>query len=125
MPGWFDDFAAAIDAGEAHYLACEACGEATLPPREICPDCGGTDLTETPLPERGEVLSFTEISVTIPKFQGETPYTCVLAEVADGLSLTGQLRGGTAEAVAIGDEVVVGVESRESGTPVVTFRPAA
>lgn len=123
MPAWFDDFTDAIVSRDQQYLLCEACGEATLPPRRICHACGSTELTQEPLPDRGEVLSFTDISVTTPKFHGETPYTVVLVELAEGVHLTGQLREATAEDSAIGDEVRLDTEPREEGAPLLTFRP--
>lgn len=125
MPAWFDTFAEAIGSGDQRYLACEACGEAMLPPRRICPACGSTELRQEPLSGRGEILSFSEISITIPKFHGETPYTSVLVAFDEGVSLTGQLRDATAAEIAIGDEVDVGVEPRDDGPAVITFRPAA
>lgn len=123
-PEWFDRFADAVAAGEATYLACDTCGETTLPPREVCPACGAAALAAAPLPDRWTVLSFTEISVTIPKFRGETPYTVVLAGATSDLALTGQLRGASADDLALGDEVVVSVERREGEVPVLTFAPS-
>lgn len=123
MPAWFDDFTDAIGSGDQQHLVCEACGDATLPPRRICPACGSTALSREPLPDRGEILSFTEISVTTPKFQGETPYTVVLVALAEGVQLTGQLREATAEAIDIGDQVRLGTEPREEGATLLTFRP--
>lgn len=124
VPAWFERFTDAIAAGDQRALGCEACGETTLPPRQFCPACGSTALTPQPFGDRGTVLSFTEISVTIPRFHGETPYTVVLAELDGGVVLTGQLRGATADDVAIGDPVALGVEARGDGPGVVTFRPA-
>jgi hypothetical protein len=124
MPAWFDDFTDAIASGDQQYLVCEACGEATLPPRQICPDCGSTKLTREPLSDRGEVLSFTEISVTTPKFHGETPYTVLFVELTEGVHLTGQLREATAEDIAIGDEVRLDTEPHDEGVSLLTFRPA-
>lgn len=124
MPAWFDDFTDAIASGDGQYLLCEACGEATLPPRRICPDCGSTELTREPLSDRGEVLSFTEISVTTPKFHGETPYTVLLVELTEGVHLTGQLREATAEDITIGDEVRLDTEPHDEGVSLLTFRPA-
>lgn len=124
MPAWFDAFAEAVAADEQWYLTCGACGEGTLPPRTVCPDCGATDLSREPLDDRGTVVSFTEISVTVPKFHGETPYTVALVAFDAGVTLTGQLRDATAEDVAIGDRVALGVERREGETPVLTFQPA-
>jgi hypothetical protein len=124
MPGWFDSFTDAIVAGDQTYLACDDCGHAALPPRRLCPECGSSSLTREPLSDRGEILSFTEISVTIPKFQGETPYTAVLVSFDEGVTLTGQLRGVSADDVAIGDEVVLETATHDDGMPLITFRSA-
>jgi uncharacterized OB-fold protein len=124
MPDWFDHFTDAIESDEQQSLVCGACGHGTLPPRRLCPACGSTELSREPLSGRGAVRSFTEISVTTPKFHGETPYAVVLVELDEGLTLAGQLREVTAEDVAIGDEVVLGTEPRDAGTAVLTFRPA-
>ena len=123
MPEWFDRFAAAIEAGSPEYAICEACDHAALPPRQICPTCGNTVWQSKPLPDRGPVLSFTEISVTIPRFEGETPYTIVLAELVEGIRLSGQLRDGRVEDLAIGDSVALGVEEGGERPATLTFHP--
>jgi uncharacterized OB-fold protein len=123
MPAWFDTFTEAIAAGEQQYLSCETCGDSTLPPRQICPACGSNELTQEPLSTRGEIVSFTEISVTIPRFHGETPYTVVLAELNDGVTLTGQLREATANDITIGDEVGLDTEAHKGGPALITFHP--
>ena len=123
MPAWFDTFTETIASGEQRYLSCEVCGDATLPPRQLCPSCGSTELTREPLSNRGEIVSFTEISVTIPKFHGEAPYTAVLAELDDEVTLTGQLREATADDIAIGDEVALDTETLNDGLALITFRP--
>lgn len=122
MPAWFDTFTETIASGEQQYRSCEACGDSTLPPRQICPTCGSTKLTQKPLSDRGEIVSFTEISITIPKFHGETPYTVVLVELGEEIILTGQLRETTASDVAIGDEVVLDTERHDDGVALITFR---
>lgn len=124
VSAWYERFTDAFAAGEPQHLRCKVCGDASLPPRQFCPACGATELTREPLSDRGTVRSFTEISVTIPRFHGETPYTVVLADLDEGVSISGQLREATAEDIAIGDEVVVGVESRDDGPALVTVRPA-
>jgi hypothetical protein len=124
MPAWYDTFIEEIAAGEGQYLACEACDETSLPPRRACPACGSSELSREPLSDRGTVLAFTEISVTIPKFHGETPYTVVMVEFDDDVVLSGQLREATAGDIAIGDEVVLGTEARDEGPAIVTVHPA-
>jgi hypothetical protein len=123
VPAWFEDFAEAVAAGDPERLVCGDCGDASLPPRRLCPACGSADLRAAPLSDRGEVLSFTEISVTIPKFYEAAPYTVVLVGFPEGVALAGQLRGASAEDLAVGDAVALGVDDREAETPVLTFRP--
>jgi hypothetical protein len=123
VPAWFDDFTDGIAAGEGRYHVCPACDAAVLPPRRRCPDCGATELAERPLPDRGTIHSFTEISVTIPAFHGETPYTVVLVDLDGRLTLTGQLREAEAADVAIGDTVALGTDPRDDGAPLLTFTP--
>jgi len=125
VPAWFDDLTDAIDTEEAEYRVCSACDAAVLPPRQCCPECGDTAFDTHPLPDRGTLRSFTEIYVTIPAFHGETPYTVALVEFDGRLTLTGQLRGASAEEVAIGDDVTVGTERRDEGARLVAFRPVA
>jgi acetyl-CoA acetyltransferase len=48
-----------------------------------------------------------------------------LHEFDGRLTLTGQLRGASADEVAIGDDVAVGTERRDEGVRLVTFRPVA
>jgi uncharacterized OB-fold protein len=123
VPAWFDDFAAGVAAGDPQYLVCSTCQRGMLPPRRLCPACGETDLRRESLPRRGTVDSYTEITVTTPKFHGETPYTVVLVDLTEPITLTAQLRGASPAEVAIGDPVVLGAEPRDEGTAVLTVRP--
>jgi uncharacterized OB-fold protein len=75
----YDDLLEAIEAGEGFYLACEN-GHGYLPPRRVCPDCGSTDLEESPLAETGEVLTRTVVHVPPPRFADDAPYATVVAE---------------------------------------------
>lgn len=123
MPAWFDALTDDIAAGTGEYRVCTACDAALLPPRRCCPDCGGTDFDTVPLPDRGTLRSFSEIHVTIPAFHGETPYTVALVEFDGRLTLTGQLRGSSADDDAVGDPVTLDTERHGSGARLVTFRP--
>ena len=125
MPGWYDDLLSAIENGEPQYLRCTECEHATLPPRQVCPSCGQQALEEAPLSDTGWVQSYTEITVTTPKFHGEAPYTVVLAEFTEGVSLTGQLHGATAEDITVGDQVRLSVERREEQPGIISFHPVA
>ena len=118
----YDDWLDAIRAGEGHYLECPE-GHGSLPPRRVCPHCGSPDLTERPLPETGTVETFSLVHVAAPTFADDAPY--VTAVVAFGPArLTGVVRDADPDAVEIGDEVRVDVDTTETaGDDVVVFRP--
>ncbi len=119
---WYESFAAAVDREEPQYRRCAACGESGLPPRQTCPTCGEPEMIDAPLSMSATVVAATEIHVTTPKFEGEAPYTVVIAEFDENVRLTGQLSGN--EDVRPGDGVTVGVERREDWPPVITFTPS-
>ena len=121
MQPWFVEFAERIDDGSPIYLACQACGEAALPPRTVCPECTGRAFEERSLSNTATVSASTRIFSTIPKFADETPYTIVIAAFDEGVRLTGQLRG-TAD-VDLGETVAVGTEQRSEGEWLITFSP--
>lgn len=112
MPAWFDGLLDAVEAGEPFHMSCADCGASSLPPREVCPDCGSHELSKEDLSKTATVETYTPIHVTIPAFSGETPYTVVVAGFDEGVRLTGQLVG---DEVEMGDEVRVGVGENDDG----------
>jgi len=118
--GAYDDLLDAIEAGEASYLECGN-GHGWLPPRRICPECGSRDLADEPLPDVGELVSFTEVAVPAPAFSDDAPYTTALADFGP-VQVTGLLRG--AEDPEVGN--VVGIQVGERLTTsdrAIVFRP--
>ncbi|MDY6764973.1 MAG: OB-fold domain-containing protein [Halobacteria archaeon] len=115
-----DGFLDTIEDGKPIYLECQECGYRGLPPRQVCPDCGSRDLRRKDLSLEAEVVSFTEIHIPTPMFEGEAPFTVVIAEFPEGVRLTGQLRG--TDNVEEGDRVRVGVEDHDDHR-LVTFTP--
>lgn len=116
----YDDLLDAIEEDSGYYLACPN-GHGTVPPRRVCPDCGSRELTEQPLPETGEVLVATTISVSGPQFSEDTPYVTAIAEFGD-VRLTGLARGADEEPTP-GDTVTIEVgETATENDRVLVFR---
>ncbi|MFB6310200.1 MAG: Zn-ribbon domain-containing OB-fold protein [Salinirussus sp.] len=118
--GAFDDLLDAIEDGEGYYLEC-ADGHGWLPPRRICPECGSQDLEQQPLPDAGEVISFTEISVAAPSWTEDAPYITAVADFGP-VGITGLLRGADDPTVGM----VVGLDVGErltTGDRTIVFRP--
>ncbi len=117
----FDDWLDAIAANEGHYLECSE-GHGSLPPRLVCPDCGATDLAETPLADAGEVVTYSVVHVGTDAFDGQTPYVVAIAEF-DGVRITGLVRGVDPEDVTVGAPVGVTVgENPTTGDRIVVHR---
>jgi hypothetical protein len=108
----FDDLLDAVESGEGFYLECPE-GHGSLPPRRVCPHCGATDLEETPLPETGEIETFTTVHVAAPSFADDAPYVTAVADFG-AVRLTGVVRGLDPEDVAVGTEVEPAVGTTET-----------
>lgn len=108
--GAYDDLLDAIEDGEGYYLACDE-GHGWLPPRRVCPECGGRDLTEQPLPDSGEIESYTVIQVSAPNFSEDTPYVTALADFGP-VRITGMMNDVDPDEVDTGDVVGITVGER-------------
>lgn len=108
----YDDLLDAIESGDGFYLECPE-GHGSLPPRRVCPHCGATSLEEVPLPETGEIETFTTVNVAAPEFADDVPYVTAVADFG-GVRLTGQVRGIDAEALETGTEVTADVGESET-----------
>ncbi|MFC7194287.1 Zn-ribbon domain-containing OB-fold protein [Halosimplex aquaticum] len=120
--GQYDDLLGAIEAGEGYYVEC-ANGHGWLPPRRVCPECRSRELTETPLPDSGEVATYTTVSVATPQFSEDTPYTTAIVDYGP-VRVTGLLRGVDPDDIEVGMPVGIDVGERETtGDRAIVFRP--
>lgn len=120
--GAYHDWLAAVADDESYYLECEE-GHGYLPPRRICPDCGSRDLSETPLPDAGEIATYTTISVPSPSFSDDAPYVTAVADFGS-VRVTGIMPDVDPEDVETG--MVVGIDVGErvtTGDELVVFEP--
>ncbi|WP_255194460.1 Zn-ribbon domain-containing OB-fold protein [Natronobeatus ordinarius] len=118
----YDDWLEAVEEGEPYYLECPE-GHGSLPPRRVCPDCGATDLEETPLPAAGEIATFTITHVPTPSFADDAPYVVGVADFGP-VRITGQVVGVDPTAVETGTAVELEVATSETtGDRVLALRP--
>ncbi|EMA39671.1 Zn-ribbon domain-containing OB-fold protein [Halobiforma nitratireducens] len=118
----FDDWLDAAEDGEAYYFECPD-GHGSLPPRRVCPECGATDLEQQPVPETGEIATFTVTHVPTPAFEDDAPYATAIADFGP-VRITGQVVGIDPETVGNGLEVEIDVTvSETTDERVVSFRP--
>jgi uncharacterized OB-fold protein len=119
----YDEWVDALAEGQGYYLECPE-EHGSLPPRRVCPECGSTELSEVPLPDRGTVETYTVTNVASPSFEEDAPYAVAIASF-DGVSLTGQVRGVDDDDLEAGLVVAPDVDrTATTDEPVVVFREA-
>ena len=118
----FDEWLDALERDDPYYLECPA-GHGSLPPRRVCPDCGDPILEQRPLPDVGEIKTFTVTHVPTPSFEEDAPYAAAIADFGP-VRLTGQVVGVDVENVENGLTVQPDVHvSETSGERLIAFRP--
>ncbi len=117
----YDDFLDAVEDGEPYYLEGSE-GDGWLPPRSVDPNTGG-ELSEEPLPEVGELESYTVTQVASPAFVDDAPFVVGVASFGP-VGATGMVVGVDPDDVEIGMAVELGVERTETTDDrVLAFHP--
>jgi uncharacterized OB-fold protein len=86
---------------------CKKCGMVLFPPRLICPECKGREFEDTKLAEKGKILTYTIIRVAPHQFVDQAPFAVGIAELDDGVKLTGQIVDCDFEDLKIGQRVKI------------------
>jgi uncharacterized OB-fold protein len=86
---------------------CKKCGIVLFPPRLICPECKGREFEDTKLADKGKILTYTIIRVPPHQFVDQAPYAVGIAELDDGVKLTGQIVDCDFEDLKIGQRVKI------------------
>ena len=111
----FDFFYAGLAARRLLVQRCSGCGSMRNPPGPACPECHALTWDAVNLSGTGVVHSFTiHHYPPLPSFA--VPHPIVLAELREGVRLTGAMDGTDPAAVAIGLPLEVEFLDR-SGVP--------
>ena len=79
------------DSDELIAIKCKGCAHLFMPPKYICPECGGPEREEVPLSGKGVISTYTTIRVPPLGFEDQTPYDLVVVDLAEKLSVTARL----------------------------------
>ena len=79
------------DASQLTAIKCKGCNQLFMPPKYICPECGGPETEELPLSGKGVISTYTTIRVPPSGFEDQAPYDLVVVDLAEKLSVTGRL----------------------------------
>ena len=103
---------------------CKACGAIHLPPRPVCPECGGREQEWVELKGEGTIQAYTVITVPLTRLKEDCPYAVGVVKLDEGPSISGMILG-----VKEGDELTVGSRVKaefvkEGEMTSLCFRPA-
>jgi uncharacterized protein len=94
----FAAFFAGLAQGRLTVWACTSCGALVWPPRPVCPRCRAGEFRPAPVSGLATVHTFTVCQRGFdPWFAGRVPYAIVVADVSDGIRLTGNYLGDPSE----------------------------
>lgn len=86
----FRDF---LSEGKIMGSSCKGCGAVLIPPRPICPECGGSDPEWTELEGRGTIQTYTVIHFPLTRMRDRCPYASGIVRLDAGPSISGLILG--------------------------------
>ena len=93
--------------GKIRGSKCEKCGMLHLPPRPVCPECGGSEMAWVDVSGDGVIRAFTVVHVPLSTMMGCSPYAVAVVELDDGPSVSGLvLEVDEGDALSVGARVV-------------------
>lgn len=114
VPGFFK----ALSAGQLVGGRCTTCETVLLPPRPVCFECGGREITIEEQPKTGTIVSHTMIHKAAPAFSELEPFPVAIVELDSSGRLPGRVDA-PYDQISIGDSVQV--EIREPSKSDETF----
>lgn len=118
-PGADALFMIGLREGEIRLPQCSSCGRAHLPPRLVCPYCGGTRLEQVKASGNGTVYSVTWVERPLDK---GGRYNVVLVDLDEGPRIMSRIDSQAPEQICIGMAVRAAV-AQEGDSAVAFFRP--
>lgn len=91
--------------GDLTTTQCDDCGAIHFPPRVICPECMGDDVSYVGLPEQGELFAFSEVRAGAPLgMEDDVPFVIAIVDLGD-VRLSARVDDTSMDELAIGDPV--------------------
>ena len=102
------------DRGALFGQRCRHCGMTLFPIREMCPQCGGSDLERRALSGVGKVFSWSAVHRAAAGWK--VPYTIALVDFPEGPRIFSQVRA-DASSMRVGMDVRVAFGRPPAGQP--------
>ena len=87
-----------LDEEKLMGARCGSCGALHLPPRALCPDCYGDEMTWQALSGRGKLLAFTTVHIAPTAmieagYGRDKPYCAGIVQLEEGPAISAQIVG--------------------------------
>ena len=125
-------FNAYLKEGKLMGVRCRACGMLAAEPRPMCPSCHGGDVEWHQFSGKGQLTTFTCISV-VPVAMGErgfgrnNPYCSGVVTLQEGPRISARIVGVDAanpQNIQSGTELVLSLDDLDEERPALAFSPA-
>ena len=125
-------FNAYLKEGKLMGMRCRACGALSAEPRPMCPDCHGRDVEWHQFSGKGQLTTFTCISV-VPVAMGErgfgrnNPYCSGVVTLEEGPRISARILGVDAanpQNIQSGMALVMSLAELDEARPALAFEPA-
>ena len=83
------NYADSLAEGKIRGSKCANCGTLHLPPRPVCPECGGSEMAWEYVSGDGVIRAFTVVQVPLSTMVGRSPYAVAVVELDDGPRVSG------------------------------------
>jgi len=110
------EFYANLRDGQLTTTQCGDCDAVHFPPRVVCPECHGDDLSYVDLPHRGDLFAFTEVRGAAPiGMDDDVPFVVAVVDLGP-VRLSARIEDAGYDDLAIGDEVELVVVELDDAT---------
>ena len=105
-----ESFYAYLEDNRLMGSRCESCRALHVPPRPLCPDCYGNDMSWEEMSGIGELIAFTTVHIgptamIAAGYDRHNPYCAGIVRLREGPAISGQIVGvdpSNPESIAVG-----------------------
>jgi hypothetical protein len=122
-------FYAYLEDGKLMGSRCESCRALHVPPRPLCPDCYGTEMSWEEMSGTGDLIAFTTVHIgpntmIAAGYDRTKPYCTGIVKLREGPAISGQIMGvdpSDPESIVVGTPLRARFVERSEGEDVATF----
>ncbi len=109
------EFWTRLEKGEVNASKCHRCGNTSFPPVADCSRCLNSEQEWIKLEGKGQIETFTHISIRPASFTSNEPYTVAVARMKEGVKVLAWVTDAKPSDVKVGSKVKLVAKNSEYG----------